>query len=157
MFYFKYTPYYIWDAGECRQWCALLGPFGSFRSFNIILPSQSRPYQRTSTADTPFSLRWRKILGYSFIWTIIDHSAKYPIGCSKKTVNAQYCLWYFSTRIISTFLTYGLFVIIYVYDSCLHIKYAALTRPGRLVHVSLFFWFSLKKVRSIQNHWFSDL
>ena len=38
----------------------LIGSLASFMSFNIILPSPSRPHPILSVSDTPFRLRWGK-------------------------------------------------------------------------------------------------
>ena len=58
---FKYTPYYIWTPVGCCQWCVFLWSLGSFGSFNIILSSPSRPYQRWSVSDTPSSSDERRL------------------------------------------------------------------------------------------------
>ena len=48
-----HAPYYIWGAGGRHQWCILLRSMERIISFNIILPSPSRPKQRRSVSDTP--------------------------------------------------------------------------------------------------------
>ena len=90
--------------GGCRQWCVLLCSLGSFESSNIILSSP--------VSDTPSSLHKseKKIIGYLFIWTIIFHSFTLVIDCCKCAVLSILVI----CKDITTFLTYGLFVIIHL-------------------------------------------
>ena len=83
--------------------------------------SQQADPIRDDQSDMPSSLckSGKKKFGYLFIWTVIDHSSAFLIGCCKQPLKCTALSILVICKDISTFLAYGLFVIIHLHSSCL--------------------------------------